>query len=94
MATEKQAIPCMAGQVTAVIYQDGQTALCEMLPAVGNLRDVNMDFMAIWNSAAADKQRKMIRAGGCHCTHTCFQFPSVLFNPAQYGHVLAKAMRR
>ena len=94
MAKEKQAIPCKAGKVTAVIYQDGQTALCEMLPAVGNLRDVNMDFMAIWNSAAADKQRKMIRAGGCHCTHTCFQFPSVLFNPAQYGHVLAKAMRR
>ena len=93
MAKEKQAIPCLAGKVTAVIYQDGQTALCEMLPAIGNLRDVDMDFKAIWHSAAADRQRKMIHAGGCHCTHTCFQFPSVLFNPAQYGHVLAKAMR-
>jgi len=94
MAEEKQAIPCLAGKVTAVIYQDGQMGLCEMLPTIGSLRNANMDFMALWKSAAADQQRKMIRAGGCHCTHTCFQFPSVLFNPLQYGHIVARAVQR
>lgn len=93
MAKETQAIPCLAGKVTAVIYQDGRMALCEMLPAIGNLRHANMDFAALWTSEAADRQRRMIRARGCHCTHTCFQFPSVLFNPAQYGNVLVRAMK-
>jgi len=88
MKEERQAIPCLAGQITAVIYEKGNTALCEMLPSIGNLRDNDMNFSNIWKSQAADKQRTMIRAGGCHCTHTCFQFPSVLFNPSLYYRII------
>jgi len=91
MSRQVQAVPCLAGKVSGVIYEDGRVGVCEMLPAIGNLRDVALDFRAIWTSENAERQRHMVRSGGCHCTHTCFQFTSVLFNPRLYGRILRSA---
>lgn len=89
----RQAIPCLAGRVSAVIYEDGRTALCELLPTIGNLRETGYDINMLLKSKAAQEQLAMIKRGGCHCTHTCFQFTSVLFNPRLYPRILLHSCR-
>jgi MoaA/NifB/PqqE/SkfB family radical SAM enzyme len=62
-------VPCKAGRRLAVIEPNGDVRLCELLPAVGNVRDYDYDFAAVWTSAAARKQRRWIAATRCTCTH-------------------------
>ena len=43
--------PCLAGRVSAVIYEDGRLAPCEILPdVIGNLKDVDYQFSKLWES--------------------------------------------
>lgn len=62
--------PCQAGNTIGVIEPDGGVRLCELTPVVGNLRDANFDFEAVWRSPAANAQRR--ENVGCSCTHACF----------------------
>ncbi|MBN1516928.1 radical SAM protein [Candidatus Sumerlaeota bacterium] len=62
-------IDCKAGTVIGVLEHDGQVRLCEMFEPVGNLRDFGYDFAAIWNSPAAEAQRRYIKTKECSCTH-------------------------
>lgn len=63
---------CSAGRNIGVIDANGDVRLCELQPAVGNLRDVDYDFPAVWNSKAANELRKKIKSTRCACTHVCF----------------------
>jgi len=51
---EKGRLPlrCQAGRRLAVLEPDGAVRLCELLEPVGNLRDYNYDFPALWNDTA------------------------------------------
>jgi MoaA/NifB/PqqE/SkfB family radical SAM enzyme len=90
MREKRQTINCLAGYINPVIDSYGNVYLCEVLPAVGNLRDSNYDFESVWNSVKANETRKMISAHKCSCTHFCFQYFSILYSPK----VLAKALLR
>jgi MoaA/NifB/PqqE/SkfB family radical SAM enzyme len=63
---------CTAGRNIGVLEPDGGVRLCELLPAIGNVRDAGYDFMSVWNSRRAMELRQKIRATDCACTHVCF----------------------
>ncbi len=65
----KLMVPCQAGVVLGVIEPNGDVRLCELLEPVGNLRDAEYDFKAVWLGPTAEQQRAWIRRTGCACTH-------------------------
>ncbi len=73
---QKQPVPCVAASEIAVVSANGDVLACEMLPALGNLK--NSSFLEIWNSQSMKELRKKIAAGECSCTHECFLYPSFL----------------
>ncbi len=82
---QRQVIPCKAGVLSAVIHANGDVAVCEQHPPLGNLR--KNSFKEIWYGEDVRKLRASIRAKDCHCTNEIFMWPSVTYQPAQ----LAKA---
>ncbi len=83
MAEKKQIIPCRASSFMPVIDAEGNVYNCELLPPLGNIRKANYDFMKIWHSAEAKKQRKDIADKKCHCTHYCYQIQNIPMSPTQ-----------
>lgn len=81
MKKKTQVIPCYAGRLSAVIDCYLNVYPCELYKKVGNLREYNMDFRKLWNSKQANIIRKEIKNKQCYCTHSCFQFVNILFNP-------------
>jgi len=79
---QKICLPCLAGNLTGVLYPDGEVRLCELTEGVGNVRDHDYDFRKVWYSQKADALRKSFKA--CSCTHTCFQIQNVKYNPKMW----------
>jgi len=90
---QRQVVPCYAGMISGVLDPDANVRLCELLPAVGNLRDMDFDFHKVWFSKKANEHRSMINKKGCYCTHSCFVSSSLLFNPRIYPKLLQYALR-
>ena len=88
LLSKKQIIPCFAGILSAVIDVEGNVYPCELYKKFGNLRDYDFDFRKLWFSENADKIRKEIKDKACYCTHSCFQFVNILFNPKLYLKLL------
>ncbi|VAW92782.1 hypothetical protein MNBD_GAMMA23-351 [hydrothermal vent metagenome] len=78
---DKQYIKCTAGNMTGVVYANGDVSLCEIHEPSGNLRDNS--FFEIWDSVKANKLRKEIRAKQCHCTTEVFLWPSIVYQPVE-----------
>jgi len=78
---EKQSIRCTAGNMTGVVYANGDVSLCEIHKPIGNLRDNS--FFEIWNSKKANKLRAEIKAKQCHCTTEVFLWPSIVYQPIE-----------
>ncbi|MFO7899844.1 MAG: radical SAM protein [Planctomycetota bacterium] len=76
---QKKCIACYAGVIDAVIYANGDVALCELTHPVGNLYDYDLDIARLWHSAEADEMRRKIRA--CFCIHGCNLVTGLLFRP-------------
>jgi MoaA/NifB/PqqE/SkfB family radical SAM enzyme len=74
----RQVVPCLAGRLLGVVYANGDVALCELLPSVGNLR--RQSFDAIWSGEQAAAQRRSIARRACTCTHECFLWPSLVYS--------------
>jgi MoaA/NifB/PqqE/SkfB family radical SAM enzyme len=72
---------CFAGTTGGVIYDEGTVSTCENLDPIGNLRDYQWDFWALWNSPELNARRNQIKQG-CFCTHesNCY-YPSLPYNP-------------
>lgn len=65
---ETQVIPCYAGWASGQIYADGTVwPCCVRADNVGNLRDVDYDFKAIWFGDKIEEVRRSIAAKECHC---------------------------
>ncbi|MDQ3802654.1 MAG: radical SAM protein [Acidobacteriota bacterium] len=78
---QKAQMKCYAGTAGAVIYDEGTVSSCENKSAVGNLRDHDWNFQALWRSEAMKARRKEA-ADGCFCTHESNSYyPSLPFNP-------------
>ena len=76
-------IPCYGGTLGAAMFSQGQVLPCELRwrDVIGNVRDVDYDFMALWQSPKADEYRRDIRDNKCFCTYECFLTVNILFNP-------------
>lgn len=84
---------CYAGMHGAYIDYDGTVNVCEIMGDkrcsdnpinMGNLRDFEMDFKALWNSEKAMKVRTFVNYHDCcrTCTHeTEGLLPSIYFEP-------------
>jgi MoaA/NifB/PqqE/SkfB family radical SAM enzyme len=78
---QKAQLRCFAGTTGGVIYDEGTVSSCENLDPIGNLRDYDWNFWALWNSPELAVRRRQIKQG-CYCTHesNCY-YPSLPFNP-------------
>jgi MoaA/NifB/PqqE/SkfB family radical SAM enzyme len=81
-----QYVPCTAGNLTGVIYANGDVSVCENHPPLGNLRQKS--FFEIWDSEEANALRASIRARRCYCTNEVFLWPSIVFQPFQLTKVM------
>lgn len=92
--TDTQYVPCTAGNLTGVVYANGDVSVCENHPPLGNLRQ--QSFFEIWDSAKANALRQAIAEKRCHCTNEVFLWPSIVFQPMQLARALwgAKPWRR
>jgi len=72
LARKKPLFACSAGRNIAVIDANGDVKLCELLPAVGSLKDTNYAFSAVLNSKKANELKSTIKETDCSCTHVCF----------------------
>lgn len=79
---KKQVVPCLAYSLDAVLDAYGNIYLCELTPAIGNIR--KNSFIQILKSKEAQKRRLSIRRGECYCTHSCFMQKSIFLNPMHY----------
>jgi len=78
-------LPCTAGSLSAVVFEDGRLAPCEILDApLGNLNDVDWDLERLWNAPEAEAVRRCIRKTRCSCTWECAQGDNVLFQPRSW----------
>ena len=77
----KAQLRCFGGTTGGVIYDEGTVSSCENLSPVGNLRDYDWNFWALWNSPEIKVRRAQVK-NGCFCTHesNCY-YPSLAFNP-------------
>jgi MoaA/NifB/PqqE/SkfB family radical SAM enzyme len=81
-----QYIPCTAGNITGVVYANGDVSVCETHSPLGNLR--SRSFFEIWDSHEANELRARIRAKECYCTNEVFLWPSIVFQPFQLAKVV------
>jgi MoaA/NifB/PqqE/SkfB family radical SAM enzyme len=83
-------IPCYAGRLGGAMFSNGDILPCELLTdrKLGNVRDCDYDFKAIWFSEKADEARKFISDTKCFCTYECFLTINILFNPRMWPQVL------
>ena len=91
---ERGHLPCTAGTLSAVIFEDGSVHPCEILGrAIGNLNDTDWDLEVLWRGAAAEALRREIRATRCRCTWECAQADNVLFNARTWPRSRARWSR-
>lgn len=89
----RMVVPCKAGNLSGVVYANGDVAVCETtasFPPIGNLRR-DGSFPEIWTSETAEAQRKTIRCKECHCTNEVFLWPSITFQPMWLGRAMLGA---
>jgi MoaA/NifB/PqqE/SkfB family radical SAM enzyme len=88
LAQETQVIPCFAGWASAQIYANGEVwPCCIRADVMTNLRDVDYDFKAVWNSPAADRIRDSIRAKECHCPLANASYTNLLMDAPTLARV-------
>jgi MoaA/NifB/PqqE/SkfB family radical SAM enzyme len=86
----RRSLPCYAGSLAGVIDSRGNVFPCELLESIGNIKEYGYDFPSVWFSPKADEVRSMIKKTKCICTHSCFQFVNILFNPFEYPKLLGQ----
>ena len=93
--TNKYQMPCYAGNLSGVMYPEGDVHPCEILDnshKIGNIRDFNLDFRKLWLSQKAKDEIKFIRGTHCFCTHECFNTVNILFNAKFYPRLTKIAL--
>jgi MoaA/NifB/PqqE/SkfB family radical SAM enzyme len=85
----KYQIPCYAGSLGGAMFSNGDILPCELLTdrKLGNVRDNDYNFKAIWFNEKADEARKFIKDTKCFCTYECFLTVNILFNPRMWPQV-------
>ena len=90
----KYSTPCYAGNLSGVMYPEGDVYPCEILNdshKIGNIRDFDLNFKKLWLSKKASEEVKFIKKTKCFCTHECFNSVNILFNPKFYPEIIKKS---
>lgn len=88
-------LPCTAGSLSAVIFEDGAVHPCEILGTeMGRLDDVDWDLGRLWQSWTARDLRREIRDTRCRCTWECAQADNVLFRPQNWIPLALESRKR
>ena len=74
------AMPCTAGETSAVIDFDGRIRSCELRNPIGNLRDHDMNLKVFWETPARRNEPHQIECDQCWCTHVCFIHDSLRYS--------------
>lgn len=86
-------LPCTAGTLSAVVFEDGSVKPCEILDdSLGNLNDVEWDLARLWDGAAARALRERIERERCACTWECAQADNVLFDARSWPKLVARTL--
>ena len=87
-------LSCTAGELSAVIFEDGTVRACEVLgDDIGNLNEVDWDLSSLWASAQAEGLREKIKETRCECTWECAQADNVLFSPRVWPKLAAEVLK-
>jgi len=92
----KYSLPCFAGNVSGVMYSEGDVYPCELLDEkhkIGNIRQYNLNFKNLWLSKKAEEEKKFIKDSKCFCTHECFNHANIVFNPKLSTTIVSKALK-
>ena len=85
--------PCHAGGLFGIITGNGMIYPCEILEnkLLGNLRNVDMDFMKIWKNQKTKETKNFIKNTNCNCTYECALTYNILGNwryqPSLFGSI-------
>ena len=72
---------CPAGALFGVIGSKGEVYPCEVLDKqLGNLKDYDMDFMALWRDKKTQEVKKFIKETQCNCSYECAWTINVISN--------------
>jgi MoaA/NifB/PqqE/SkfB family radical SAM enzyme len=86
-------LPCTAGTLSAVVFENGEVHSCEILGrSIGNLNDVEWDLGRLWDGEAARELRRDIRDTRCACTWECAQADNVLFRARSWPGLALRAL--
>ena len=87
-------LPCTAGTLSAVVFEDGTVRACEVLEdELGSLGDVDWDLERLWESEQAQGLRRKVRETRCECTWECAQADNVLFRPQSWPELAREVLR-
>lgn len=90
----RQVIPCLAGNLTLVVREEGSVYPCENFSLrMGNVRDYDYDLSRLLSSEQAKQVIRSITEKRCHCSHECYLMMSILFNPSCYPALFREYMR-
>ncbi|MBU2637749.1 MAG: radical SAM protein [Nanoarchaeota archaeon] len=92
LKTKKQPFTCYAPNLHLVLDEKGNVYFCELTPAIGNIKALNLKN--ILDSNKAKSIFKSIKARKCYCVHSCFQQDNIILNiwnyPAFFWFLLKK----
>jgi len=90
---QRQVIPCYAGWSSAHVAPDGDVwTCCTRAEPIGNLRETDFDFDAIWFGDQAAALRRSIRAGECACPMANVSYTNMLLHPPTLARVACGRM--
>ena len=90
----KRIISCYAGNLSSVLYENGDVFPCEILDErLGNVKQYNYNFRNLWNSQKASEIRKKIKNKKCYCTHECNMPVNILFNIRNYPKIFQEIIK-
>ncbi|MBX3060103.1 MAG: radical SAM protein [Anaerolineae bacterium] len=91
---QDQVIGCYAGWASAQIYADGTVwPCCVRADNLGNLRDYNYDFKAIWFGEKIQDVRRSIRAKECYCPLANASYTNMLMDVPTLSRVGVKVIK-
>lgn len=85
---------CFAAYATCAVMPDGEVvSSTERGDPMGNVREFDLDFGALWRSPRAHAARALVRAAPCGCQSSNVSYPNALLDPRAASRVLLAAAR-
>jgi MoaA/NifB/PqqE/SkfB family radical SAM enzyme len=85
---------CFSAFATCAVMPSGEVwSNTQRADAMGNVRDFDLDFGALWRSTTADRVRERVRADACGCETSNVSYPNALLSPGQAARVAWYALR-